>query len=165
MHSMCSKLPPPEICALSFESYVSSIHSIISICHAPSLRESYLDFWLNLSGYTSPELLVLILSALYTGGANNKSQLQLGHVLALLELYDELMRAFDINAYYFTQSPRSIQLLQGYVIMNTFRASQLAPFGAFSFLPFAIRSAQTLQLHRKSKVGNQIEIEVGHRLW
>jgi hypothetical protein len=102
---------------------------------------------------------------LYTGGANNKSRLKLGHVSALLELYNELVRAFDISAYYFTQSPGSVQLLQGYVIMNTFRASQLAPFGAFSFLPFVIRSAQILQLHTSAKVGDQAELEAGHRLW
>jgi len=49
--------------------------------------------------------------------------------------------------------------------MNTFRASQFAPFGAFSFLPFAIRSAQTLQLHTGRKVGDEGELAAGRRLW
>lgn len=166
MNSMCHKLPPPAICALFFERFVESIQPILPICHIPGLRGAYAEFWLNSPCHTATELLVLILSVLYTGGANSEPHLQLGYATALLELYDELMREFDISAYYFTRSTSSIQLLQGYVIMNTFQASQLAPFAAFSFLPLAIRSAQIMRFHTNPKVADENDhLKACNQLW
>jgi len=163
--SLCKKLPPPDICTLFFEDYVNNIHPIVPICHIPTLKEMYSGFWLNLSSHTPIELLVLILAVLYTGGASSESLRYDENVQSLLELYDELIRVFDISAYYFTQCPSSVQLLQGYVIMSTFQASKFAPFAAFGFLPFAIRSAQSLRLHTNVRVEDPTELEIRHRLW
>ncbi|KAI9744632.1 MAG: hypothetical protein M1818_002161 [Claussenomyces sp. TS43310] len=49
--------------------------------------------------------------------------------------------------------------------MNTFKASQLAPFLAFGFLPQTIRFAQALRLHIEAKKGDVIDIEVRRRIW
>jgi hypothetical protein len=163
--SLCRKIPPPDICNLFFEYYVRNIHPVVPVCHVPSLREIYSGIGPNLSSHASVELQVLILSVLYTGGASNETSGHDKHVSSLLELYDELMRVFDISAYYFTQSQSSFQLLQGYVIMNTFRASKFAPFAVFGFLPLAIRSAQSLRLHTKSQIEDPIELEIRRRLW
>jgi hypothetical protein len=165
MNSLSRKLPPPDICTLFFEDYLKNVHPIVPICHIPNLRGMYCDFWLNLSHQTSVELLILIVSILYTGGASSEYLEQIEHVSFLLELYEDLMRAFDISAYYFTQSLSAFQLLQGYVIMNTFRASKFAPFAAFGFLPFAIRSAQSLQLHTRPPMQDPIELEARSQLW
>lgn len=100
---------------------------------------------------------------LHTGSANATPCESNGHSLPLLELYNELERAFDISTYYITSSPTSLMILQGILIMNTFRASYHAPFTAYGFLPLAIRFAQALRLHIDSKKTE--DQEVRRRLW
>jgi hypothetical protein len=100
---------------------------------------------------------------LHTGAANVNPSEPNGDSSLLLELYDELERAFDISTYYVTSSPSSLMILQGILIMNTFRASHHAPFTAFGFLPLAIRFAQSLRLHIDST--NTSDQEVRRRLW
>jgi hypothetical protein len=60
--------------------------------------------------------------------------------------------------------PGILQLLfnyfKDYVIMNTFKASQLAPFFAFGFLSQVIRFAQSLCLHIDKKSSDPVEFEI-----
>ena len=71
----------------------------------------------------------------------------------------------DFASYHARNIPASIQLLQGYIIMNTYKASLLAPFAAFGFLPQVIRFAQSLRLHVEKKTGDIYEREVRRRIW
>jgi Fungal specific transcription factor domain len=49
--------------------------------------------------------------------------------------------------------------------VNTFKASHLAPYSAFGFLPQTIRFAQSLRLHVDKKTGDLIDIEIRRRIW
>ncbi|KAK9239631.1 hypothetical protein V1525DRAFT_386470 [Lipomyces kononenkoae] len=163
--SVGTKLPSQDACQPLFESFVLSTHLAIPICHIPSLRNAYSEFWHHLSPGTSAELLLLVLAILYTSLANSSGLETSGQSTALYELYDELARALDLSSYYATLSPSSIMLLQSILIMNTFRAGHVAPFTAFGFLPLAIRFAQLLRLHVDRNTGSDVDRDVQRRLW
>ena len=122
-----------------------------------------MEFWVNLSPDTPVDCLVQVLAVLYTGAANSTSASDLAQSSSLHKLYDIALRAVDFDAYRVTST--SIRLLQGFVLMSTFRASRLSPFLAFGFLPRAIRFAQSLRLHVEQRMGSPIELEVRRRLW
>jgi hypothetical protein len=71
----------------------------------------------------------------------------------------------DFASYHPRNVSASIKLLQGSIIINTYKTSHLAPFSAFGFLPQVIRFAQALRLHTDTNQGDQIEIEVRRRIW
>ncbi|KAF4625947.1 hypothetical protein G7Y89_g12215 [Cudoniella acicularis] len=160
-----SKLPAQEECHHFFENYCRTIHPLLPVCHLPSLVQTHGDFWDNLSLDTSAELVLLVLSVLYTGATNSNTPQDLEGSLVLRELYDEATRILDFSSYYVTSSPSSMQLLQSILIMNTFKASQIAPFTAFGFLPSAIRFAQSLRLHVGQEVGDPTERETRRQIW
>lgn len=122
-----------------------------------------MEFWVNLSPDTSVDCLVQVLAVLYTGAANSTLASDVAHSSSLHSLYDGVLRAVDFDAYRVTST--SLRLLQGFVIISTFRASRLSPFLAFGFLPRAIRFAQSLRLHVEQRIGSPIELEVRRRLW
>lgn len=107
--------------------------------------------------------LVLVLSILYTGAANSSSISANLQSVTLYSLYETVLHAVDFDTNHASSS--SLQFLQGYIITNTFRASQLSPFLAFGFLPQAIRFAQLLRLHVDPKISSSIEAEVRRRVW
>ena len=157
------QLPPREICQRLFEHFLFSIHPVSHVCHVPTLRQEFAEFWISLSPDISVDCLVHVLAILYTGAANSTSAADLAHSSSLYRLYEGVLRAVDFDAYRITST--SIRLLQGFVIMSTFCASQRSPFLAFGFLPRAIRFAQSLRLHVEQRTGNPIELEVRRRLW
>ncbi|OKL59148.1 hypothetical protein UA08_05720 [Talaromyces atroroseus] len=163
--SVWTKLPSRDGCKSVFESFVLTIHPIIPVCHIPTLRKVYSKFWDDLSPNTSAELLLLVLAILYTNVANSSDSEASIQSSAIHELYDELAHALDLSSYYVTQSPSSIMLLQGFLIMNTFRAGHLAPFTAFGFLPITIRFAQSLRLHVDQNTESDVDRDVQRRLW
>ncbi|RFU29504.1 hypothetical protein B7463_g6843, partial [Scytalidium lignicola] len=165
LSTIWAKLPPQDICQPFFESFTITIHPAIPVFHIPALRQAYSKFWDNLSPGTSAERLLLILAILYTGAANSSSLESSGQSSVIYELYDELAQKLDISSYYVTPSPSSIMLLQGILIMNTFRASHLAPFTAYGLLPWSIRFAQSLQLHVSQNIRNDVDKEAHRRLW
>lgn len=157
------QLPPREACQRFFENFLVGIHPVIPVCHVPTLRQEYLEIWTNLLPDTSVDSLIQFLAILYTGAANSASASDVAQSSSLHSLYEGALRAVNFDAYHVTSS--SIQLLQGFVIMSTFRASQLSPFSAFGFLPRAIRFAQSLRLHVDQRIGSPIGLEVRRRLW
>lgn len=82
----------------------------------------------------------------------------------ILGIYDTLVSALDLPTYHIRSATSSLWLLQGVVIMNTFKASRLPPFTAFGFLPFAVRFAQSLRSHAQH-TEDAIETEAQRRLW
>jgi Fungal specific transcription factor domain len=156
-------LPSREASQLFFDRFLLNVHPIVPICNTATLLQDYKDFWKQLSAATSVEVLVRILAILYTGGASSDSTKSDPQVLSLFALYEEIMRAINFTAYDAKSS--SLIYLQGFLIMNSFRASELAPFSAFGFLPQAIRSAQSLRLHFNKDAGNGIDPEIKRRIW
>ena len=161
--TFAAKLPPQHVCRRFFANFLLTIHPVVPICHVPTLRQEYTDFWEHLSPSSSVESLVLILAVLYSGSANNTSANDIAQSVSLFSLLEEVFRNIDFSVFYATSS--SLQLLQGFIIVSTFRASQLAPFSAFGFLPQAIRFAQSQRLHVDPKKGGLIEVEARRRLW
>jgi len=129
----------------------------------PTLKLQYLEFWDTLSPMTPVESLVHMAAILYTGAAS--STINISQATTLNKLYDEIISVIDISTYFIRDSQTAILMLQGYLIFSTFKASQLAPFSAYGFLPQAIRFGQSLRLHTDSHTGGSIEIEVRRRLW
>lgn len=160
-----AKLASENVFRPIFESFVITIHPAVPVCHVPTLRKTYSDFWDDFSPGTPAELLLLVSAILYTSMANSSDLGTYAQASALYELYEQLERGLDLTSYYVTPSPIAIMLLQGLLIMNTFRASHLAPFTAFGFLPLAIRFAQSLRLHIDRNTGNDLDRNIQRRLW
>lgn len=163
--SIFFKLPSQDECQPLFEHFVLTIHPTIPVCSIPTIQTAYSNFWNDLSPNTSAEVLLLVSAILYTSTSNSTGLEMNPRSSALFELYSELARALDLSSYYATPSPSSTMLLQGVVIMNTFRAGHLAPFTAFGFLPLAIRFAQSLRLHADQTTGSDMDRDVQRRLW
>ncbi|MCJ1308897.1 hypothetical protein MMC25_002552 [Agyrium rufum] len=81
----------------------------------------------------------------------------------ILYLYEQIFHIIDFASFCPTAS--ALQLLQGFLIMNTISASQKPPFVAYGFVAPAIRFAQVLRLHVDPKIDNVVEAEVRRRLW
>ena len=161
--TLIARLPPQEVCQAFFEKFLLTVHPVIPICHVPTLQQEYAAFWNSLSPSTPLESLVQTLAVLYTGAANSASANDIAHSLSLFSFHEEVFRVIDFSAFYAISN--SLQLLRGFVIVNSFRASKLAPFSAFGFLPQAIRFAQSLRLHVDHKKGAPEELEAQRRLW
>lgn len=161
-----SILPSREICEFYLERYISSIHPLCPVCYIPTLRSEYLDFWEAFGSDSSAKTLALFLAILYTG-ASNSDRVDKAHVANILDVYDEILRKINFSSYHISNTVASIQFLQAYIIMNTYRSCQLAPFFAYSFLPQAIRFAQSLRLHveKKNSSCGVVELEVMRRIW
>lgn len=155
--------PPQDMCQRFFDNFLLSIHPAIPICHVPTLGREYTEFWQNLSQDTPVESLVQILGVLYTGAASSTSVDDIAQSISLYSIYEEVFRLVDLSAFYPTKS--SLQLLQGFVLLNTFRVCHFAPFSAFGFLPQAIRFGQSLRLHVDPEHGDPVQIDVRRRLW
>lgn len=160
----CNNLPPREVCQLFFEGFLQRIHPIIPVCHVPTLKREYADFMSNLSPDSSAKTLALVLAVLYTGAATS-GPVNKSYSDAIYEIYERIFSLVDFASYHVRNTPASIRFLQSYIIMDTFRASQFAPFFAFGSLPQAIRFAQSLRLHLDQKKGSPVEIEVKRRIW
>ena len=158
MASITTKLPSREICQPFFESFLHGVHPIIAVCHIPTLRQEYLEFWKNSNPSMSAKLFALILAVLYSGAASCKP-VDRSHSRSILELYDELFVLIGFSTYHIRNTAASIHMLQAYVIMNSFKASQFAPFFAYGFLPQSIRFAQSLRLHVDQNKGSPVDVE------
>ena len=157
------QLPPALTCQRLFENFLVGVHPVVPVCHVPTLKREYSELWTTLSPDTPVDSIVQFLALLYTGAANSTLASEIALSPSLHGLYEDVLHAVDFDAYDITSS--SIQLLQGFVIMSTFRASQLSPFSAFGFLPRAIRFAQALRLHVDQRLGSPVASEVHRRLW
>jgi Fungal specific transcription factor domain len=161
---LTNQLPSREICQPFFENFLFSIHPIIPICHIPTLRRGYNELWANLSPQYSTESLALILAVLYTGAAN-LTVVDVESCSALLQFWEMIFNTIDFAGYHARNIDASLQILQSYIIMNTFKASHLAPYSAFGFLPQTIRFAQSLRLHVGKETGDPIHNEIRRRIW
>jgi hypothetical protein len=162
--ALTNHFPSRETCQPFFENFLVGGHPILPVCDIPTLRQQYDDFWTTISPWYSAESLVLILTVLYIGAAN-ASSVDILNSSTILRLYEEMFSIVDFASYHARDTTASIQLLQGYTIMNTYKASHLPPFSAFGFLPQAIRFAQSLRLHAEKNSGNSIELEIRRRIW
>jgi hypothetical protein len=144
--------------------FISSIHPIVPLCHTPTLRQLYEDFWTTLSPSYSVEALALILSVLYTGAANS-TVIDVQSCSTLLRFFDKICGTIDFAGYHARNIEASLHIIQSYIIMNTFESSHLAPYSAFGFLPVTIRFAQSLRLHVDRKTGDPVDRELRKRIW
>jgi hypothetical protein len=162
--TITTNVPDPKICDIAFESFLEGVHPIIPICDTSALKQNYLEFQRGILSSSSVESLALILSILVTGAANS-NKIEEEPSRRLLQLYERIFTTIDLASYQIKNTISSIQLLQAYMILNTFKASYLAPFMAYGFLPLAIRFAQSLRLHTEPREENTVESEVRRRIW
>jgi hypothetical protein len=162
--SVTNHMPSRETCQPFFEHFILSIHPIIPLCHIGTLRKLYDDFWTQLSASYSIEALALILAVLYTGAANS-TVVDIESCSTIIQFFDKIFSIIAFAGYHARNIDASVQILQSYIIMNTFKASHLAPYSAFGFLPQTIRFAQSLRLHVDKKTGDPIDLEIRRRIW
>jgi hypothetical protein len=159
-----SNLPFQQFCQPFFDSFLRGVHPIVPVCYIPTLQQEYTMFWNFLCPSTSVEILVLVVSVLFTGSAScNAKDTEQSSIF--VRLYDEILSQIDISTYQIKDSIGTRQIFQGYLIMNTFKANQLAPFASYGFLPQAIRLAQSLRYNVESKTPEPVELEVRRRIW
>jgi hypothetical protein len=162
--ALTTQFPSREVCQSFFESFLLGVHPIVPVCHTPTLRQQHENFWATVSPSYSVESLALILAVLCTGSAS-ASPVNILETSTILHLYEEIFEMVDLASYYARNTPASIQLLQGCIIMSTYKASHLSPFSAYGFLPQVIRFAQSLKLHAEKKQRDTVSTEVQRRIW
>ncbi|KAI5802855.1 hypothetical protein FPQ18DRAFT_374977 [Pyronema domesticum] len=146
-------LPPKHESDRFFECYIDSIHPIFPLLDIPQITFSYNTLYSG--SYTSIEIseLLLLVSLLYAGSQTRPSS----------------YRA-PLSAFYFTLLPRTswsqsptLKTLQAYTIFNSSNASESLPLTSFTFLPLAVRCAQSLGLHTEPP--SPTERNLHRRLW
>ncbi|KAF7945095.1 hypothetical protein EAE96_009875 [Botrytis aclada] len=159
-----TKIPAREVCDHFLNNFIG-LQSAVPICHIDTLVDEYTSFWANLSLETSVESTLLILAILYCGAAN--STINISQSSTLHDLYEQLLDIVNLPTFHCTHRGSSaIQLLQAYLLVNTFQASTSTSQFRYGFLPHAIRLAQSLQLHSdKPYQSNGIQAEVEKRMW
>jgi hypothetical protein len=162
--TVTNQMPSRETCQPFLENFIHSIHPIVPLCDTLTLRQLYDEFWATLSPSYSVEALALIVSVLYTGAANS-TVIDVQSCSTLLRFFDKIFGTIDFAGYHARNIEASMQILQSYIIMNTFKASHLAPYSAFGFLPETIRFAQSLRLHVDKKPGDPRDRELRRRIW
>jgi hypothetical protein len=149
---------------LFFESFLESIHPIVPVCHIPTLRVTYFEFWRTFSPTSSTETLALILAILSTGSTSITQRPS-----PLATLLAQILTTLDTTTYHLKSHPSSLHLLQALIIHHTYLSSSLSPFSAYGFLPTTIRFAQSLRLHldhdSPSSSFTAVEKEVRRRIW
>ncbi|TGO33703.1 hypothetical protein BHYA_0231g00150 [Botrytis hyacinthi] len=159
-----TKVPAREVCDHFLNNFIG-LQSAVPICHIDTLIDEYTSFWANLSPKTSVESTLLILAVLYCGAAN--STINISQSTTIHDLYEQLLDIVNLPTYHCThREPSAIQLLQAYLLVNTFQASTSFSQFRYGFLPHAIRLAQSLKLHFDKpyqSIGVQAEVE--KRIW
>ncbi|TEY61412.1 hypothetical protein BOTCAL_0169g00170 [Botryotinia calthae] len=159
-----TKVPAREVCDHFLNNFIGLQFSV-PICHIDTLIDEYTSFWANLSPETSVESTLLILAILYCGAVN--STINISQSTTLHDLYEQLLDIVNLPTYNCVHRGSSaIQLLQAYLLVNTFQASTSSSQFRYGFLPHAIRLAQSLQLHfDKPYQSNDMQAEVEKRIW
>ncbi|KAF5868755.1 putative c6 transcription factor protein [Botrytis fragariae] len=159
-----TKVPAREVCDHFLNNFIG-LQSAVPICNIDTLIDEYTSFWANLSPETSLETTLLILAVLYCGAAN--STINISQATTLHDLYEQLLDIVNLPTYHCTHRGSSaIQLLQAYLLVNTFQASTSSSQFRYGFLLHAIRLAQSLQLHfDKPYQSNGFQAEVEKRIW
>jgi hypothetical protein len=157
------RLPSYHECLPILESYLLHCHALIPICDIPSLREIFSLPWIRPSDQISIEIVLLVCAVLYAAASTSPDPTHSRHAQTFSSLYKDLTHRLEFSDY-FIASP-SIPLLQAFVLYNTIRACQLAPFAAFGFLPQAIRFAQMIGLHKDQDALHPTEKELRRRTW
>ncbi|PMD21461.1 hypothetical protein NA56DRAFT_703645 [Hyaloscypha hepaticicola] len=83
----------------------------------------------------------------------------------LLRFFHKIFGTIDFAGYHARNIEASLQILQSYIIMNTFKSSHLSPYSAFGFLPETIRFAQSLRLHVDKNTRDPMDRELRRRIW
>ena len=160
LDSITKCLPTRDQCDLLFQSFLTNVDPVFSICHVPTLEFEFSNFWIDFPNSVSVDFLIYILSVLYSGCVCHPCAQDPETSTSIFVVYQRLLHLLDFPA----NIASTIHLLQGYLIFNTCRASQMDHLSSYGFLPQAIRVAQSLSLHvdgGTSLVGD----EVKRRIW
>lgn len=134
----------------------------MAICHTQTLQRDLSSFMTCVWPRASTTSLILALAVFYAGACTTYDQHALEQANAMYYLFEKVLHGVDFSVSY---GASSLQLLQGYLIMHTFRASQHDPLSEFGFLAEGVRFAQLLGLHVNDEEGDQILIEIRRRIW
>ncbi|KAF7857943.1 hypothetical protein EAF04_009300 [Stromatinia cepivora] len=158
-----TKVPAREVCDHFLDIFLS-IQSTVPICHIDTLIDDYTSFWTNISSDTSVESTLLMLAVLYCGAAN--STINISQSMTLHDLYEQLLDIVALPTYQIHRRSSAIQLLQAYLLVNTFQARTLSSQFGYGFLPPAVRIAHSLYLHSEQPCHSfEVQKEVEKRIW
>jgi hypothetical protein len=135
----------------------------VSICHLDTLEKSYDAFWADLSPQSSVESTLLIVAVLYTGASN--STINISQSSTLNKLYEELLSTIEPATYHVNDKAAALQLLQAYLLVNTFQLSVEPRKSEQSFVAPALKLAQSLNMHLDRPDQSSPEAQVYSRIW
>ncbi|KAF3913143.1 hypothetical protein AA313_de0202979 [Arthrobotrys entomopaga] len=160
-----------------YKAFLSGVHPVIPLLHAPSFNKDYTNFWKLKDEETidnvsfSPTFIPLLFAVLFTGAlsiSNRKFQ-DVFKEHSRRDITSHLQRA-AIASLAVTAFPRgpTLSSLIAYLLMNTCNIREEEPLTSYSFVGVAMRAAQSAGLHREPKSFkglNEIEREVRRRIW
>jgi hypothetical protein len=163
MSAFAHHFPPPEDRNLFFQSFLLNVHPLLPICHPEILEQELSLYESTISPRTPAHHLVLVLAVLYVGAITSPTILYLEQAKSIYNLYYKVMESIEFPSR--LDNIFSLQMLQGYLIMNTCRASQHDPLLEYDFLPRAIRMAQLLKLHIVENMGDPTITGIKRHIW
>lgn len=111
----------------------------------------------------SPQLLSLVLAVLYSGAITSPTIITFEQMEFMHSVYEKLSQVVYTSAIYETSS--TLQFLQGYLTLNTVRASRYDPIAGYDFVLSAIRLAQSTKLHVIKESDDSLQADIGRRVW
>ena len=155
-------LPAYEQCSQLFQTFKSRVHPVVPVCHLPSLENTLVRFWTDVTFTTTGDSLALLLSVVYAGSISSASKQNADLAVSIYTSYNLLLQKL---AFPNDMAKATIPLLQSYLIVHSCRASQIEPLSSFGFLSPAVRVAQSLKLHLESRRMGNIDRQVKSRIW
>jgi len=154
-------IPPPRECDLLFQSFLSNINSLVPVDINHILIQDVVVCRRTPFAVCTPHLLSLILAVLYSGAITSPAVLSFEQMNSIYNVYKKLLKAIDSSAA--SETASKLQLLQGYLIINTCRASRDDPLSGYEFLPHSIHVAQSLHLNQELE--DSVQTEIKRRVW
>ncbi|KAK6346312.1 hypothetical protein TWF730_010639 [Orbilia blumenaviensis] len=162
-----------------YKAFLSGVHPVVPLLHAPSFNKDYANFWKMKDHETtddihfSPTFIPLLFAVLFTG-ALSISNRKFKEVFPDKEhsrntITGHLNRAAH-GTLAITAFPRgpTLSSLIAYLLIHTCKIREEEPLTSYSFVGVAMRAAQSAGLHREPssfKGLNEVEREVRRRIW
>ncbi|KAF3088044.1 hypothetical protein TWF102_003457 [Orbilia oligospora] len=162
-----------------YKAFLSGVHPVVPLLHAPSFNKDYTNFWKLKEHettddiYFSPTFIPLLFAVLFTGAlsiSNRKFQEVFPDKDHSRNTITGHLNRAAHGALAITAFPRgpTLSSLIAYLLLHTCKIREEEPLTSYSFVGVAMRAAQSAGLHREPSSFrglNEVEREVRRRIW
>ncbi|KAI5795782.1 fungal-specific transcription factor domain-containing protein [Geopyxis carbonaria] len=178
--SLLQLLPSKSLCHKLYASFLTGVHPVMPLIHAPTFDRQYQSFWEWFPDNThtlpgsdivdNPTFLPLLFAVLYSGTMSMAPKtVKENFEGRSKEQITAHLHAAATDALTAAQFPRAPTLnsLITFLIIQTCMIREEEPLTSFSFIGTAMRVAQQMGLHRDGSLFGlgEIECEVRRRVW